>query len=292
MKWLLFILTISLSLLVHAGDHEAKVIYGEDNRMDIYETANPQYIELAKSTAAQIQNTNLIRTAKHGEDYFKVMGQTLLQIGLCPTEKYSHQVAGAHCSGFIIAKDLLVTAGNCIRDIEDCSKYSWVFDYKVTSSNDSTVTIPASNIFRCKEIIARSQDDYALVRLDRSVKGRAPLSFRKEGIIANDAKIFTIGHPIGLPAKIADNAKVRNNQSNRFFISDLDTYGGNSGSAVFSSETLEVEGIFVRGEDDFIFNPQTNCSESRVCASEACRGEDVARITNFKQLNFLKRQKL
>ena len=277
----------------NTAKQEVKVIYGDDNRMEIFEALNPKYIELARSTAAQIDTKNLVRARKDGKENFRVIGQTLFQIGLCATEKYSHQVAGARCSGFIVANDLLVTAGDCVRDLEDCSKYSWIFDYKVASSIDTSVNITSDNIFHCKEIVARSpdngtQDNYALIRLDRIVKNRTPLSFRIEGIIPDDAKLFTIGHPIGLPAKLAGNAKIRNNKFEKFFVTDLDTYGGNSGSAVFNAETYQVEGIFVRGEDDFVFNPQANCSESRVCANDSCRGEDVTRITNFKVLKFLK----
>lgn len=289
MKRQFLIISILICLPLRASDLEQKVIYGDDNRLDIYQTTNLKYVELARSTAAQIDTKNLVRTNGHRNENFKVIGPTLAQIGLCSTERFSHQIAGARCSGFIIGKDLLVTAGNCIRDTEDCSRYSWVFDYKVDSNIESSVVVSSNNIFRCKKIIARSQDNYALIRLDRAVKGRNPLSFRKEGIIPNDARLFVIGHPIGLPTKVADNGKVRSNQHNNFFVSDLDTYGGNSGSAVFNTETSEVEGIFVRGEDDFVFNPQRNCSESRICTSDDCRGEDVARITNFKMLNLIRK---
>ncbi len=75
--------------------------------------------------------------------------------------------------------------------------------------------------------------------------------------------------------KIAGGAKIRSVRD-QYFIANLDTYGGNSGSAVFNSSTGEVEGILVRGEVDYIFD--NGCRRSKKCTNDGCRGEDVTRI--------------
>ena len=95
---------------------------------------------------------------------------------------------------------------------------------------------------------------------------------------------MVIGHPSGLPTKISDGAIVRENANKVFFQSTLDTFGGNSGSAVFDAKTGLVEGILVRGERDYVQDPVMNCSRPKVCKVTECRGEDVTRITNIKQL--------
>ena len=118
--------------------------------------------------------------------------------------------------------------------------------------------------------------DYAVVELDRPVTGRSPLMFRTSGQISDNAGLVVIGHPSGIPTKVAGGANVRS-QDNGFFVANLDTYGGNSGSAVFNSQSGVVEGILVRGERDFVY--QGNCKVSKVCENESCRGEDVTRIT-------------
>ena len=61
-----------------------------------------------------------------------------------------------------------------------------------------------------------------------------------------------------------------------YFVSNLDTYGGNSGSAVFNSATNEVVGILVRGDADFF--SQNGCAVSNRCFASGCRGEDVTRV--------------
>lgn len=89
--------------------------------------------------------------------------------------------------------------------------------------------------------------------------------------------MFVIGHPCGLPQKYAPGAKVRDNTPVPFFVANLDTYGGNSGSSVFNAGNGTVEGILVRGANDFISNGQ--CYVSLVCPTTGCRGEDVTRAT-------------
>ena len=93
--------------------------------------------------------------------------------------------------------------------------------------------------------------------------------------------MHVIGHPVGLPAKVAGGAIVRDNTPNPFFVANLDTYGGNSGSPVFNSRTHRVEGILVRGERDFV--ARGNCTVSFVCPTTGCRGEDVTRITKLRE---------
>src|SRR5690606_6853870 len=128
----------------------------------------------------------------------------------------------------------------------------------------------------CKEIVAReytSQQDYALVRLDRPVRNHRPLTLAQSQSQSGDG-VVVIGHPSGLPTKITDNAVVRS-QKGAYFVANLDTYGGNSGSAVFNENTLEVVGILVRGAQDFRYDSQSQCYRSNVCAEDGCRGEDV-----------------
>ena len=69
---------------------------------------------------------------------------------------------------------------------------------------------------------------------------------------------------------------MRDPSPNGFFVATTDSYGGNSGSAVLSQETHQIEGVLVRGETDFVI--EGNCHVSKVCAEDACRGEDVTKV--------------
>ncbi len=267
-----------------------KVIYGVDNRLDHYQSDNSFYLNLAKSTAAMIPHENL----KKEEERTFITGKSLFDRGICLNEKFTAQPTAATCSGFLIAKDLLMTAGHCVRDLSSCFKSAWVFDYALMTEdqNHTQISVPSSSVYKCKEIIERrldsiSRNDFAIIRLGRSVEDRAPLKIRTEGKIAEKTPLLVIGHPSGLPSKIAPGAVVRNNTSEVFFVTNLDTFGGNSGSPVFDSATGLVEGILVRGEQDYVFNGQQICLTPKLCSEDGCRGEDVTRITAVKSLKTL-----
>lgn len=261
-----------------------KVVYGKDNRQDVFESTNALYKKLALSTAAMIPNNSL----EVKGDMVIINGGTLEGDGICSDAKFAKQQTAAMCSGFLVGKDLLLTAGHCIQTMSDCQSNSWVFDYSNAKAEKSLFEINKKDIYACTEIISRELDngtenDFALVRLDRQ-SDREPLSFRKTGKLGDKAKLVVIGHPSGLPTKISDGANVRGNANQYFFQSNLDTFGGNSGSAVFDSTTGVVEGILVRGERDYVMDKVSNCYRPNVCKMSACRGEDVTRITNISEL--------
>ncbi|MCO4795145.1 MAG: trypsin-like peptidase domain-containing protein [Bacteriovoracaceae bacterium] len=283
-----------LSLNVQAANN--KVIYGEDDRVSASESDNEAFVELSRSTAVQIENNKL--STEEGSDVVTIKGQALKDsfIKVCEDEKFADTITAGNCSGFLVAPDLLVTAGHCMKpsmwnpDKNPCAEYQWVFNFNTAHMNSSTeAVVSKSDVYKCKEVVSSalsssSKNDYALVRLDRAVEGREPLKFRKEGQVEEGAPLVVIGHPSGLPTMIADGANVRKNVSPFYFNANLDTFGGNSGSAVFNVDTGEIEGILVRGERDYQTDPDLGCKRVFKCENDTCRGEDVTRITVIPEL--------
>lgn len=258
-----------------------KVIYGDDNRLDVYEVSRADVRDIADSTVALIP-TRLISPGPNGSVLIngKQYGS---ERNLCPEEPFFDQPSAANCSGSLVGEDLIATAGHCVSP-SDCNKYVFVFGYKMINSSMAQVSFPQSEVYKCKEIVAReytNKQDYALVRLDRPVHGHRVLSLQQAPVQAGDG-LYVVGHPSGLPTKVADGANVRLQQG-PFFTANLDTYGGNSGSAVFNARTNEVVGILVRGAADFIYDKDKKCSVSNKCASDLCRGEDVTNISYIVQ---------
>lgn len=264
---------------------EVKVIYGVDDRLDVFEETDSVLLELAQSTAAMVPNRKLTRL----NDYeTELGGSSLSDMGICEDEKFAKQPTAANCSGFLVGENKLVTAGHCIRNKADCRNNVWVFDYKVDYSDQSKVVVENSKIYKCKSIISQSlngatKDDYALLELEEVVRDREPLKFRTSGAPAKGDEIVVIGHPSGLPTKIAGGAAIRS-VNDVYFVANLDTYGGNSGSAVFNADTGVVEGILVRGETDYVYDSSKGCRASNVIGNDEGRGEDVTLITNIKEL--------
>jgi V8-like Glu-specific endopeptidase len=276
-------LTLILLLTTSTLFAQNKVIYGDDNRKDLYEVRNQKIKELARSTAAMVK---YYQVAQAGNRMSNITGMTLGMRGICDDQRFVKQLSAAECTGFLVAPDILVTAGHCIQNQYDCENNRWVFDFAINDPQQvgNQIQVPMGNVYGCKEIIHqelndRSRMDYAVIRLDRKVTDRAPLKVRTEGKLRKRTSLFVIGHPSGLPTKVADHAYVRRLKSN-YFVANLDTFGGNSGSPVFNQTTLEVEGILVRGDKDYNERRRENCLEVKHCRNRGCKGEEVTRITS------------
>ena len=258
---------------VTAAPRSGKVIYGNDDRVDYFEITDAKLKSAADSTVALLRAANLnqigattyINTVSYGQS-----------MGLCPAEAFYNQETAAFCSGFLVGPDLVVTAGHCITDQASCMNTKMVFGFKLADKDSMPRSVPTNNVYSCLRVIhsvsAPTGEDFAVVKLDRPVADFIPLAYRTTGKINVGEALHVIGHPAGLPLKIAGGGEVRTVQS-EFLVANLDTYGGNSGSAVFNSVTGEVEGVLVRGERDFIF--ENGCRSSNRCPDKGCRGEDV-----------------
>ena len=260
---------------------DPNTVYGDDDRRDLYQVTSPAAKKLAESTVGLFSAGNVtvdpakgvaaLATSSYSEEY-----------NLCPEEPFFSQRTGAFCSGSLVAPDIIMTAGHCVRDQGNCTGTKFVFGFGIYEEGGKTPeSVPASDVYGCAQLLGREQvndgADWALVRLDRAVSSRKPLALNRSGVIAKGTGVFVIGHPAGLPTKIAGGASVRNADLSGYFTANTDTFGGNSGSAVFNAQSGLVEGILVRGEQDYIY--KGNCRISNPCPNDGCRGEDVTKIS-------------
>lgn len=265
------------------------LVYGADNRLDWYQVNDTATLARAASTAGLFTNSAVaLRTDGR---YQVATGTTLATSqGVCTTEPYRTQPTPAFCTGFLVGPDLLATAGHCITSATQCAGTTIAFGFRMDASTTVRSVLDASEVYRCAAIVGRTQtttDDWAVVRLDRAVTGRTPLPIRRAGTVALGDPLVVMGHPSGLPLKVAGGATVRGNSAANYFEANLDTYGGNSGSPVFNLNTGEVEGILVRGNTDYVFNSSAGCYVSNVCPDTGCATggwEDVTRTSRFAAL--------
>jgi len=270
---------VPTTALIRTLRDRQRAIYGTDDRKDLYQVTAPELLALADAVTALVEAPNLRKTAtgryrltttSYREDY-----------ELCDGEPFAAQPLGCFCSGFLVAPDVVATAGHCVRSSIAARRTHFVFGFRMLDRGRARTEFAKRDVYQGVELLARQEDDagadWALVRLDRPVAGRRPLRLRSSGKIADDRGVFVIGHPNGLPAKLAGGARVRNNRRRAFFTANLDTYGGNSGSPVFDQRTKKVEGILASGEQDFV--PRGDCFVSLVCPAAGCQGEAVTRST-------------
>lgn len=289
------------------------VIYGDDHRQEVFEAA-VFHQKLAASAITMIEKAKISRTEETPgvaqieqstlrnwlEAQFEEEEKSLRlsksakeavdqKVSFCEGERFTEQPNAGMCSGFLVAPDLVMTAGHCVVVENMCQTYSWVFDFKVDAfTKTAGVDVKEENIYNCKKIISSGLSnglglDYGLIQLDRKVTDREPVTLRTNGMVSSGTKLVVIGNPSGLPLKVAAGANVRSSTHPFYFSANLDTFQGNSGSAVFNAESGVVEGILVRGEEDFEANMALMCIEAKRCDDSGCRGEDVSRITSIPE---------
>ncbi len=268
-KQFLAVSLITLNFNIYAG---IDVIYGKDNRLDVFQTANALHKKLALSTAAMVPANLFVKASHQGN--FDLTNVPTLERGqnICPSEAFSQQPIAATCSGFLVGSDTLVTAGHCYKSFSTpeqvCKSFAWVFGLDLKSpETDPLSNIPLKNIYLCKEVVVAELSetlDFAVIKLDRAVIGREPLKLRTRGKVSNSASLVVIGHPTGLPTKISAGGKVTKNDDPTRFSTTLDTFHGNSGSAVFDSKTGVVEGLLIQGKTDYVPSRSNDPNSCRV----------------------------
>lgn len=269
------------------GEVRATVVYGRDDRRapGDYPAASAARV-WARSSAIEIDVSRLGRA--EGSGFTLVAGETLSESmrasgrPLCPGEPFAGEpVLGGLCSAFLAGADVVVTAAHCVPSADACPYLAYVFGCERA---DHRLNLDLDDVYFCKRVAKRVTTggaDYAVVKVDRPVIGRAPLPLRREGRVEDDEELVLIGNPLGLPTKIAEHGRVLDNTAPGYFEASVDGYGGASGSVVIGARSGLVEGVLARGEDDFV--REGDCWASRVCpeAGSPYRGEEVSRAAEI-----------
>ncbi len=265
---------------------QPKVIYGEDDRIDVYEETDPQRLAWTASTCALI---DVSRMTQQPDGSWIISSPGAYIRGdrpACEWEPFGDQPTAAFCSGFVVGEDLIATAGHCYNTYP-LGNVLFVFGFRMLDATTPRLAFLESEVYQGVEFVSRESSgnlDHCIVRVDRPITapGAVPLPLRRHDVIQPGTFVGVIGHPSGLPMKIAfGNTFVRDASNPYYFVANLDTYGGNSGSPVFNAAGGIVEGILVRGAPDFIL--RTDCFESNVYDNDGGRGEDVTKTTVFAE---------
>ena len=268
----IFAATFTLNNAANAQEtREQAVVYGEDDRVDVYDHPDPVWRERAHAHVALFNQSSLSVDASGQVSY---LGGTLQEsIGLCSDELFASQPSSAFCSGTLIAPDLVMTAGHCM---EACAGTRIVQGYYYDSAN-SLHPATQEDIYSCRQVLVQSDEpDYAIFQLDRPVQNLvAPTVNTAHQAVTTNMPLVMIGSPSGIPLKIEDGGTVRepNASSLDHFVATTDSFGGNSGSGVYDKNSGQIVGILVSGEEDYENNG--SCVRVNYCGSTTCRGEDI-----------------
>jgi hypothetical protein len=258
---------------------ESAVVYGIDNRQDVYAYPVQAWRDRATTSAVALIPAASINTTNPSNVTF--VAPTLQQNkNLCPGERFADQPTAAFCSGTLIDDDKVLTAGHCVTKATQCASTRIVFNYDMVSDTQ-LATVTSADVFKCAKIVTRVQTatmDYGILQLDRPATPRftpAPVR-RQQSSLATGDGLVVMGCGSGLPVKLDDGGSVRDPRASAldYFVANMDTFGGNSGSGVYLAATGEVAGILVRGETDYVPDAQAGCNRVNVCTETGCAGED------------------
>ena len=261
----------------------AAAIFGDDDRQAL--TSSSSLYPLSRATAIAVIKTSRVLKADGTLD---LSADRLSH--LCMTERlFNEPSVNYACTGFLIAPDLLVTAGHCVYAVNTpnnelknetglaCPVFDWLFDFaQLASGGLNLVGISQSHLYHCKQIVYAAQQehspfaDFALIQLDRAVLDRAPLKMATAPLSLG-APVFIIGYPYGTPVKLTDHGRVLfTNPMASAFVTNLDAFEGNSGSPVFNSLN-EVTGILVGGTPsaNTYFDSKNQCERFNRCDDNA-----------------------
>lgn len=266
-------------------------------------------IRAASQAVALIISRDVMALSNAGSS-FEVGCQRLGdQYNLCQSEPFWNQPvptfglphetprAADAATAFLVAPDLVMTAGHVVEgSLFDDMRF--VFGFSDISMPQSRLTFAASDVYAPGKLLAKvfggaDRSDWALIRLTRSVKDITHLKLSEQQRIDDSAKVYVIGHPCALPMKVAGAAGIRNNSAPAFFISNLATYRGNSGSPVLNVDTFAVEGILASDPcaRDFRGLPKS-CKCYIPCGNDdECQGRRITRTSEFAEVVNLARSR-
>jgi hypothetical protein len=307
-----------LSVEEHLLNNRDKYVVGslplyhsKDLRADWHQIQDEEIKQLAASSVAFFLSSDV--TAKASGAFNIRVENFGAKMNLCqtPEQSFLEQNTGPYCSGVMVGKDLIATAGHCVREVwakgncggaqpPEVNDIRVVFGFFAKEPGNPGVTeITGDNIFRAAKVVdgdcSAKGADWALLKVEGTVPPSvaSPVTRLRKTIEVNDP-VFVLGYPSGLPLKYAYNSVVRDAILDTHFVANLDTFGGNSGSGVFHEKTKELVGLLVRGEADFVccsgnscykdvtgYCPKPKCRKLYTCPSTGCRGEDVTKIARL-----------
>lgn len=259
-----------------APGSESRGVFGEDGREEVNDVSGITHY--TNATAVMIPKKNVDGDKVYGYSLRQSLSMQFNVDRFDQNVKYLDQPTVGNCTGFLVAPEIIVTAGHCINSMDDANQWYWLFDYTNSMQwnlEGNYINIDRNNLYETSEILGSKLEgeeddeleDYAVLRLDRVVTNRQPYRIRTSGDTSVSSNVYTIGAPTGLPLKISLDSEVIDEGNDYWFKTDIDAFPGNSGGPVFDPNGF-IEGILVRGAveyangrytGDYKYDPYCDC---------------------------------
>lgn len=272
--------------LVLKGHELGQYVYGGDDRKD-YATqpSTQQDAKVQENINATVLIVHRHAVKPGAVTKWRLDARTMSSLNVCACERFANQngVFNADpCTGFLMDKNHVITASHCVGNIDHLVLRRFIVGFQADANGTVATDLDESQVYMADDIVYRSNPcdprdpDIAIVRLKGQLNIAPSQRVPKGTTLAKETPVYIVGYPIGLPAKYAAGARVRdNNPANAHFKANTDGYDGNSGSPVFNLAN-QVVGVHVRGV--LSLSKPCGCWSSTWCPDNGCEGEDITRI--------------
>ena len=173
-------------------------------------------------------------------------------------------------TGYLVGPDTVLTCWHGWAYFSGRAQVA-IFGYALRPDGSDPVELPASQVLPIAALpvnrpppAAERGDcsgDWVTLRLEHPVTHLRDLAPPRLEAPRPGRRVYTLGHPLGLPLKLATGGEVLSAGDGAFRTS-LDTFAGNSGSPVFDAGSDALVGLVVegqKGQDDFEPAPARRC---------------------------------
>lgn len=189
---------------------------------------------------------------------------------VCTDQPFKSQPVAAFCSGVLITPTVVATSAGCLtRAKSECggafagagASVRAVFGYSMRDALTPPASISGAEVVPLKRILKQTTKragNWALVELNQAMDGRA-VPLRTEKIRRGTVRV--IGHPQGLPTKIAQASSVESSAAFSFTVAPA-SLGSSLGTPAFSAGQVAVEGLVVDDPISWRCSPSTACCKT------------------------------
>lgn len=295
-----------------------KILYGNDDRRhNLYAVTGSNKLRIksqAASVACFVSQKQLIKNSS--SNTYAIDSQVMSLSGwiqykskypLGENEPFGKEKVLGLGTGFLVTEDTLLTVAHNItqEDSDQLDKKRIattyiVFDYHMEDSDHCREIFEVSQVYTIKKVLDYAYlrgssgeaywEDWALVKLDRKVEGRKPLTISHRQV-PSSMELYMLGYCNGLPLKFTDRALIMNNAHSTYFECKVDAFGGNSGSPLCRIDNGEVVGILAAGNEDYILDSNYEGRDQTRCVSKRVKVKDTKefeRCQRASKLTFVK----